>query len=42
MINTHSLEVISKTGEIASSLSSRQYKLDLMARFIGIKPVHPK
>ena len=36
MINTFSLERISKTGNLDSNLIVRQYKLNLMARFMEI------
>ena len=43
MIKTFSLEQISKTGSsLVSNLLLRQYKFDLMARFMAIKPLNPK
>ena len=42
MKNTISLEQISKTGNLESNLILRQYKLELMARFMEIKFVNPK
>ena len=42
MNNTFSLEQISKTGSVDSTLILRQYKIDLVARFMEIKSVHPK
>ena len=42
MNNTFSVEKISKTGNFDSNLILRQYKLDLMARFMKIKTVDPK
>ena len=42
MKNTFSLEQISKTGSLDSNLITREYKLDLMARFMGIKSMNPK
>ena len=42
MINTFSLEQISKTGSLVSNLKLRQYKLDLMARFMERKSINPK
>ena len=41
-MNTFSLEQISKTGNFDSNLIPRQYKLDLMVRFMEIKSVNPK
>ena len=40
--NTFSLEQISKTENLDSKLILRQYKLELMARFMEIKPLNPK
>ena len=37
MNNSFSLEQIFKTGNLDANLTSRQYKLDLMARFMDIK-----
>ena len=42
MKNTFYLEQISKTGNLDSNLISRQYKFDLMARFMEIKTVNAK
>ena len=42
MNNNFSLEQISKTDDLDSNLILRQYKLDLMARFMEIKSVNPK
>ena len=42
MNNTFSLSEISKTGSLNSSLTLRQYKLDLMARFMEIKAMNPQ
>ena len=42
MNNTFSLEQISKTGELNANLILRQYKLDLMARFMEKKSNNPK
>ena len=42
MNNTFSLEQISKTGNLDSNLILRQYKLNLIARFMEIKSVNPK
>ena len=42
MNNTISLEQISKTGIPDSKLILRQYKIDLMARFMIIKSINPK
>ena len=41
MNNTFSLEQISKTGNLNSDLIIRQYKLDLMARFMQLKAERP-
>ena len=38
MKNTFSLEQTSKTGSLESILLLHQYRLDLMARFVEIKP----
>ena len=37
MNNSFSLQQISKTGNLDSILRSRQYKLELMAKFMQIK-----
>ena len=37
MNNSFSLQQISKTGNLESNLITRQYKLNLMARFMEIK-----
>ena len=37
MNNTFSLEQISKTGNLNADLILRQYKLDIMARFMQIE-----
>ena len=42
MINTFSLQQIPRTGNLDSNLISRQYKLKLMADFMGIKNENPK
>ena len=42
MNNTFSLEQLSKTFSLDSYLILRQYKLDLMARFMEIKSMNPK
>ena len=42
MNNTYSLSKISKTGSLDSSLILRQYKIDLMARFMEIKAMNPR
>ena len=42
MNSTYSLSEISKTGTFNSSLILKQYKLDLMARFMKIKAMNPK
>ena len=42
MNHTSSSEQISKTSSLDSNLILRQYKLDLMARFMEIKSVNPK
>ena len=39
---TYSLSEISRTGSLNSSLILRQYRLDLMARFMEIKAMNPK
>ena len=41
MNNTFSLKQVSKTSNIVSNLILRQYKLDLMARFLKINSVNP-
>ena len=42
MNNTFSLQQISQTGTLDSNLILRQYKLDLMARFMEMKAINPK
>ena len=42
MNHTNSSEQISKTSSLDSNLILRQYKLNLMARFMEIKSVNPK
>ena len=42
MINTFSLERISKTDNFDSNLIVGQYKLDLTARFKEMKSINPK
>ena len=42
MKNTFSLHQISQTGNLDNILVLRQYKLDLMARFMKNKSVKPK
>ena len=42
MINTFSIQQMSKTGNLVSDLISRQYKLNLMADFLQIKFENPK
>ena len=42
MNNISSLEQNSKTGNIDASFLLLQHKLDMMARFMDIKPVNPK
>ena len=42
MNNTFSLEQISKTGNLNADLILRQYKLDLMCRFMEMKSNNPK
>ena len=42
MNNTFSLEQISKTGNLDANLILRQYKLDLMSRFMEMKSNNPK
>ena len=42
MNNTFSLEQISKTGNLDANLILRQYKLDIMARFMEMKSNNPK
>ena len=41
MNNTFSLQQLSQTGNLDSNLITRQYQLDLMARFMETKSVHP-
>ena len=42
MNNTFSLKQISKTGNLDANLILRQYKLDIMARFMETKSNNPK
>ena len=42
MISSFSLQQISETGNLDSNLTSRQYKLNLMAKFMQIKFDNPK
>ena len=42
MNNTFSSKRISQTGNLDSNLITRQYKLDLMARFMEIKSINAK
>ena len=42
MNNTFSSQQISQTGNLGSNLITRQYKLDLMARFMEIKAMNPR
>ena len=42
MINSFSLQQISRTGNLGSSLISRQYTLNLMADFMRMKHENPK
>ena len=42
MNNTFPLEQVSKTGKPDSNLILRQYKLDLIARFMELKSINPK
>ena len=42
MNDTFSLEQISKAGNFDSNVIFRQYKVDLMARFMEIKSLNPK
>ena len=42
MNKTFPLEQISKTGSLDSSLITRQFKLDHMARFLEKIPINPK
>ena len=42
MNDTFSLQQISQTGNLDSNLILRQYKFDLMARFMEIKSNNPK
>ena len=41
MNNTFSQQQLSQTSNVDSNLITRQYKLDLMARFMEIKSVNP-
>ena len=40
--NTYPLQQISQTGNLGSNLITRQYKLDLMARFMEIRAMNPR
>ena len=42
MNNTFSSQQLSQTGNLDSNLILRQYKLDLMARFMVIKSMIPR
>ena len=42
MINTFSLQQISRTSNLDANLLSRQYKLNLMANFLRVKLENPK
>ena len=42
MNNTIPLEQTSKTGSLDSNLRTRQYKLDLLARFMEMKAMNPR
>ena len=42
MNNSFSLQQITKTGNLASSLTSRQYTQNLIAKFMQIKFENPK
>ena len=42
MNNTFSVEQISKTGNLASNLITRHYKLDKMEKYTEIKSNNPK
>ena len=42
MNNTPSLQQISQTGNLDSNLITRQYKLDLMAKFLEKKAMNPR
>ena len=42
MNNDFSLQQISQTGNLDSNSITRQYKLDLMARFMEMKCINPK
>ena len=42
MNNSFSLQQTSRTGNLDSNLKSRQYKLDLMSKFMCIKFENPK
>ena len=41
MNNTFSLQQISQTGILDSNLIMRQYKLDMMARFMEMQAINP-
>ena len=42
MNNTYSLDQIQKTGDLNADLIMRQYQLEKMAKFIGIKSNNPR
>ena len=42
MNNTFSLQKIQKTSKVDANLTSRQYKLNLMADFMRMKYENPK
>ena len=42
MINSFSLQQISRTGNLGPNLISRQYKLDSMSKFMCFKYENPK
>ena len=42
MNNSFSLQEISRTGNLDPNLKSRQYKLDLMSKFMYVKFENPK
>ena len=42
MNNTFSLQQKPQTGNLDSNLITRQYKLDLKARFMEMKSINPK
>ena len=41
-MNTYTLSQVSKTGNLDSNLILRQYKLDLMCKFMQMKSGNPK